>query len=82
MRIHELQGSLLDKVSCQCMSDLQILNSSEKLRSFCIELSYYFCSKPLFRCRSFGLKFAHILHNRKKEHCILKHFSFMLHTCP
>ena len=32
------QYSLLDKVSCQSMSDFQISNSFEKLRSFCIEV--------------------------------------------
>ena len=29
-----VEGSLLDKVSCQCMSDLQISISFKKLRSF------------------------------------------------
>ena len=31
---YDLQGSLLDKVSCQNLSNLQISNSFEKLRSF------------------------------------------------
>ena len=62
------QCSLLDNVTCQTMSDLQILNSFEKLRSFCIQICKAFFSKPLFRGRKFDLKFCTFLHYPKRGH--------------
>ena len=50
------------------MSDLQISNSFEKLRSFCIQICKAFFSKPLFRGRKFDLKFCTFLHYPKRGH--------------
>ena len=54
--------------TCQIPSDLQILNSFEKLRSFCIQICKAFFSKPLFRGRKFDLKFCTFLHYPKRGH--------------
>ena len=57
------QCSLLDNVSCQNMSNLQISNSFEKLRSFWIEVA-----KDIFLGRKFDLKFCTFLHYPKRGH--------------
>ena len=45
---------------CQNVSDLQISDSFEKLRSFWIEvIKGIFFSKSLFKGREFDLKFSH-----------------------
>ena len=43
---------------CHFLSNLQILNSFEKLRSFWIQICKAFFSKPPFRGRAFDLKFC------------------------
>ena len=74
---YDLQGSLLDIVSCQSISDLQISNRFEQLGSFLIEINKNFLSKPLFRGRAFALKFGHFLHYSKKESLFIQ--LFLLH---
>ena len=71
------KGSLLDIVSCQSMSDLQISNRFEKLGSFLIEINKNFLSKPLFRGRAFALKFGRFLHYSKRESLFI--LLFLLH---
>ena len=44
--------------NCQATSDFQISNSSEKLRSFWIQIFKAFFSKSLFRGRAFDLNFC------------------------
>ena len=48
--------SLLDKESCQSLFNLEISNSSEKLRSFWIQICKAYFSKPLFRGRASHVK--------------------------
>ena len=43
---------------CQSLSDFQISNSFEKLRSFWIQICKAFFSKSIFRGRKFDLKFG------------------------
>ena len=58
---------------CQNVSDLQILNSFKKLRSFWIEVTKGIFSKPLFRGRKFDLKIGIIPKeiNTYKKHYLL-----------
>ena len=65
---YNVEGSLLDKVSCQSMSDLQISISFKKLRSFWIQICKAYFSKPLFRGRKFDLKFCTFLRYPKRVH--------------
>ena len=55
---------------CQKLSDLQISNSSEKLRSFWIQICKAIFSKPLFKGLASALKFSTFLHYPKREECI------------
>ena len=65
---YNVEDSLLDKVSCQSMSDLQISISFKKLRSFWIQICKAYFSKPLFRGRKFDLKFCTFLRYPKRVH--------------